>query len=234
MEGNIYSIILLIIICLIYYFNKQNNKFKKEFAEKKMIETLEKAKEIIVKNKEQLAIQRKKSVYIDAYGKENITNWLEKEIPYFIKQHIYPKFNIEEQNFIRNQLNEIFPFIDQESQKFILKNYGYSSSMSGLEFEIFCSEKLKSEGWKIKTTKSTGDQGVDLIIEKGKRTIGVQCKKYSKPIGNKSVQEIKAGINFYNLKEGIVLGNNTFTKSAIELGNINNIKLIHYLDTKTI
>lgn len=230
MEG----VIFMIIVGLIYYFVEKNNKLKKEFAEKKMIETLEKTKGIIFKNKEQLAIQRKKSVYLDAYGKENASIWIQKEIPYFITQHIYPKFNIEDQVFVRIQLDKIFPIIDQESQNFLLKNYDYNPSMSGLEFEMFCFEKLKKEGWTIKTTKSTGDQGVDLIIEKGNRKIGVQCKKYSKPIGNKSVQEIKAGINFYNLNEGIVLGNNTFTKSAIELGNINNIKLIHYLDTEKI
>ncbi|MGS0524884.1 restriction endonuclease [Zobellia nedashkovskayae] len=67
-------------------------------------------------------------------------------------------------------------------------------------------------------------------MKKNNYSIGVQCKKYSRPIGNKAVQEVKAGIAHYNLNHGIVLANNKFTKAATELALTNGIDLVHYLD----
>ena len=45
----------------------------------------------------------------------------------------------------------------------------------------------------------------------------VQVKQYSSKVGNKAVQEIIAGKAFYNADEAIVMTNNYFTESAIEL-----------------
>ena len=94
---------------------------------------------------------------------------------------------------------------------------------TGFDFEIFCEQKLTNEGWVVTKTKSGADQGLDLIAQKGKQRIGIQCKKYARPVGNKAVQEVISGLQFYNNPQGAVLTNNTFTKSAIQLANASNI-----------
>ena len=81
-------------------------------------------------------------------------------------------------------------------------------------------------GFKVKETKSTGDQGVDLILTKNNTKVGVQCKYYSKPVGNKAVQEIFTGKEFYNCTYGAVITNNDFTTSAKKLAYSTNILLI--------
>ena len=195
---------------------------------------IKKAKPIIKKHKKQLSIQRKKSVYTDAYGKEVTSAWKEKEVLYFVQEHILPSLSERERNCITESTMEILATeIDKNSKSVKDKPLAYKSSMSGFDFEVFCADKLESEGWKVSKTANGADQGIDLIIKKGKREIGVQCKKYSRPIGNKSVQEVKTGLLHYGLKEGVVLGNNKFTKSAIQLAASNDIKLIHYLETES-
>jgi HJR/Mrr/RecB family endonuclease len=71
----------------------------------------------------------------------------------------------------------------------------------------------------------SGDQGVDLIVTKNNIKIGVQTKCYSGTVGNKAIQEIVAGVIHHQLHQGIVITNNFFTPSAIELAKTNDIIL---------
>jgi HJR/Mrr/RecB family endonuclease len=163
---------------------------------------------------------------------------LNQEIPYFIDNYITHLLTNEARKYLPFVYNDLIAFIEitikdrteRLAKKCKNENTVFDIHMNGVEFEMFCSQFLQKQGWKVQTTKRTGDQGVDLIITKGNRRLGVQCKKHSKPIGNKAVQEIKAGLMYYDLEEGVVIGTSTFTKAAIELASVNHIKLFHYLD----
>ena len=74
-------------------------------------------------------------------------------------------------------------------------------------------------------TPTTGDQGVDLITEKDGIRCAIQCKFYSKPVGNKAIQEVIAGRGFYNCDTAMVVTNNSFTKSAKQLAKNSNVQL---------
>lgn len=224
-----FLIIIIFIFIVVYKIKSENNRnFQIIKNNRKSI--LKKSTLIISKYKEQLARQKRKLTYKDDYGNDNLDNWYKKEIPYFYNTYIYQKLTEIEKANAYMFYDDIICKIDNEINKFKLKPIEYNSAMNGFEFEDFCANLLEAKGWKVDKTKSGADQGVDLIITKLNRKIGVQCKKYSKPISNKSVQEIKAGLLYYNLNEGIVLSNNKYTKSAIELSNTNNIRLFHYLD----
>ncbi|MBH0229536.1 restriction endonuclease [Halobacillus yeomjeoni] len=97
--------------------------------------------------------------------------------------------------------------------------------MSGHEFEKLVAILFQKLGYSVEITKAVGDQGVDLIVEKDGRKYGVQTKCYSKPVSNKAIQEIVAGIKYYNLDRAIVVTNNTYTKSALNLAERNNVLL---------
>lgn len=45
----------------------------------------------------------------------------------------------------------------------------------------------------------------------------IQCKNYSSALGNTPVQEVSAGMEFYNCHVGVVVTNSYFTKGAKEL-----------------
>ena len=87
-------------------------------------------------------------------------------------------------------------------------------------------------GTNINTQKKACSQGVDVIAKKDDIKLVAQCKKFTKAVGNKAVQEIVAGIKYYQADIGIVIAPNGFTKSAEKLAEANKIKLIHHSQIK--
>ena len=97
--------------------------------------------------------------------------------------------------------------------------------MSGFEFEKFISRLFQKMGYKSYATQETNDQGVDVIAEKGDVKIAIQTKCYNGVVGNSAIQEIVAGMKYYDADKAMVITNSTFTKSAIELAKKNNVQL---------
>lgn len=98
------------------------------------------------------------------------------------------------------------------------KNIPDFDHMSGIEFEDFCCHLLSENGFSnIKTTKASGDQGIDILAQKDNLKYGIQCKCYSSNVGNSAIQEVFSGIRYYGCDKGIVLTNQFFTRSAIDL-----------------
>ncbi len=96
------------------------------------------------------------------------------------------------------------------------------------EFEHYVARILKRNGRDSRTSKGSGDQGADIIAEKGKIKLVVQCKKYKKSVGNKAVQEVHAAKTHFNADIGIVVNSSgKFTKSAKELASSSGILLMH-------
>lgn len=99
---------------------------------------------------------------------------------------------------------------------------------TGVDYEVFVENKLKNMGFEIQRTKITGDQGVDIIAIKDNHKTAIQCKYYTKSVGNKAVQEIVAGANFYGCSKKAVITNSFFTKSAKQLAASLDVLLIEY------
>lgn len=88
-------------------------------------------------------------------------------------------------------------------------------AMDGHDFEQFCAEILERCGYRnIHVTKGTGDQGVDVIAIKNGVRHAFQCKRYSSKLGNKPVQEVHTGKQFYSCQKGVVITNSYFTRGA--------------------
>ena len=91
---------------------------------------------------------------------------------------------------------------------------------------------LKQNGWKVKETPNTGDQGVDLIASIENLRICIQCKNHKKIIGNKAVQEISAGREYWKGTHAVLVSISGFTKSAKKLARANKVKLINDSELK--
>lgn len=99
--------------------------------------------------------------------------------------------------------------------------------LSGVEFEAFVKTLLEALGFKnVKTTRKSGDYGVDLIAELDSERYVIQTKRHNRGVGLKAVQEAFAGMKFYKADFCIVVSNNDFTKEAIALASACNCKLI--------
>ena len=97
--------------------------------------------------------------------------------------------------------------------------------MTGVQFEKFLHKYFTKQGYKCKQTKTSGDQGVDLIAEKDGVIIAIQVKQSSGSVGNRAVQEVVAGMKYYKANRGMVISNRSFTQSAKDLAIANNIIL---------
>jgi hypothetical protein len=97
--------------------------------------------------------------------------------------------------------------------------------MGGQEFEIFIRDLFVRLGFDAYTTKASGDQGVDIVAEKGTQKIAIQAKRYSGVVPNSAIQEVVAGAKHYQCNKTIVVTNNYFTQSANDLALTNNVIL---------
>ena len=111
---------------------------------------------------------------------------------------------------------------------------GYQENMSGEDYEKYCKYILKQKGWIVKLTPKSGDQGVDLIASKESLKVCIQCKRYSKPVGNKAVQEIFTGKQYYDGSHGVLVSNAGFTKSAKSLALKTEIILLSDINLKSL
>lgn len=93
-----------------------------------------------------------------------------------------------------------------------------ADEMTGVEFERYSAELLSANGVQIaEETPATGDFGADFIILlDGERTV-LQCKRFSRPVGVKAVQEAIAAMPYYKCTGAAVITNSTFTRQAREL-----------------
>ncbi len=87
---------------------------------------------------------------------------------------------------------------------------------------------LIKHGWNATVTQASGDQGVDVIASKDGKEIVLQCKLYSKPVGNAAVQEVIAGRAFEGVEFAAVVTNNGYTPAARKLASATNVHLLHH------
>ncbi|MEO6805428.1 MAG: restriction endonuclease [Edaphobacter sp.] len=172
----------------------------------------------------------------DEYGILQVERW-EKEKNHFIKQNIEPSLDPSERSALQREHKRIANLIDAcvelatQNQPAFQR---FSDDMTPPEFEVFCAEELSRAGWNAHVTKQSGDQGTDVVAEKGEMRVVVQCKLYSQPVGNKSVQEIAAAKAHYQARYGVVVTNNRYTLAAEQLASTNKILLLHWRDLENL
>jgi hypothetical protein len=99
-------------------------------------------------------------------------------------------------------------------------------AMRDVEWEQFLTRAFRLLGATVETTRVTGDQGADLVVEKGPIRQAIQAKGYHNSVGNGAVQAAVAGMAHYHCNACAVITNSWFTVSAEELAMSNRCKLI--------
>lgn len=168
----------------------------------------------------------------DDYGIIKKDKWY-KEVKYFLDA-VNLNINNEDEfdDFIEILHNEINIYND--SIKSENDELEFDKNMSPNDYEYYCKDILTNQGIDARVTKQSGDQGVDVIVynKNNEVTVVIQCKLYSSAVGNKAVQEVYAAKQHFGAKFAMVVTNNTYTKSAIELSNTTGVKLLHHEDLK--
>jgi len=96
--------------------------------------------------------------------------------------------------------------------------YDLFEDMDGHEFEHYCADLLTRRGFlEVNVTKGSGDYGIDILCEKDGVSYAIQCKNYTSPVGVQAVMEAYAGRDYYEKMVGVVLSNQSFTPSAVNM-----------------
>lgn len=178
------------------------------------------AEKLIEKHKETLLLKYRQCFRLDDYGQTILVNesgWI-SEIEYFVNGVIGN--TIESSIFARIDKKKLFSDIDsviksEISSAIPIKKIPFD--MEGVEYERHCAHVLRNSGWKTSLTKGSGDQGVDILAIKNNITVAIQCKRLSKPVGNKAVQEAFAGMQFVKSNFSVVVTNSSYTPGAREI-----------------
>lgn len=99
----------------------------------------------------------------------------------------------------------------------------------GIEFEAKCRTTLQQLGFdKIEATKSSKDQGADLIATLGPTKYVFQCKNEKRKQGNGAVQEAIAARSLYGASRCAVISQSEFCPSAYVLARPNYCLLLTF------
>ena len=184
-------------------------------------ERFKKARLLIDPHAQELAIRRKQLLGAGSYGIVDSKPW-SKEINRFIDNVLAPQLGD-----IAAMRPRIHMMVDYVATSVALSNSFYPG-MPPSDYEHFVASELRRFEWAAKVSGKAGDQGVDVLATKGRLRLVVQCKLYSKPVGNAAVQEAIAGRGWETATHAIVVSNAAFTKSAQQLAATQGILLLHH------
>ena len=104
------------------------------------------------------------------------------------------------------------------------------NNLSGVEFENLCQALLQKLGFKVETTKQSGDGGIDLVAYNYQAFLSgkyiVQCKRYSGGVGEPIVRDLYGVVTAERANKGILMTTGYFSMSAIKFASDKNIELI--------
>jgi restriction endonuclease Mrr len=175
---------------------------------------LDAAVALVNEHAEELRLRRRQLTVAQNYGLIDVSKW-SAEIGHFVSRVIETHVGRLSE---RNEAAVLIA-IQFVTKDFATAMQGFSPNMDPLLYEMFVADTLKSMGWSTRITKGSGDQGIDVVGEMRGKKVVIQCKLYSKPVGNDAVQEAIAGKQFERADCAAVVTNVSYTAAAKELAS---------------
>jgi hypothetical protein len=94
------------------------------------------------------------------------------------------------------------------------------------DFERHVASTFEQLGYRVSLTRRVGDQGIDVIAERGDERMGIQCKRTTETVSNGAVQEAYAGKAHYNCTSSAVVSLGGFTAPARSLASTTGVQLL--------
>lgn len=181
---------------------------------------------LLEKHLSTLQLKKQQLRTTDAYDIEDNSKWM-KERAHFINKVALPQLR---ENPTSEEIDSFVQLIEDRTNltTTVDQSESYDDAMDAIEFEHFCAQIARGVGWNARVTQGSGDQGIDVIVNNTTRKIVLQCKKHTRPVGVKAVQEIAAGQHFERADFAAVVSNAPFTPAARQLALSNKIVLLHH------
>jgi len=174
--------------------------------------------------------KRRQLLRADDYGLVDPSRW-EREAGYFLDRVVLGSLAGRDAAMVREHRARFRARLDaalaaQEPEAAAADRF--AGVRTGQEFENFCARELEQAGWRVALTEATGDQGADLVAERGADRLVVQCKLLGRPVGNGAVQEVAAARSHRQGNRALVVSNQRFTASCTELAAATGVELLHW------
>ncbi len=193
---------------------------------------------IIADQRRVLAQRRRQLMTADAYGQPVTAKW-DKEVAYFIDSVLVDGLKERGHDFARISQKGRASLVAAVERAAIEPDPELSAfaevtaATTPVDYEAICAERLRHSGWTARLTGGAGDQGADVIAEKGGRRLVLQCKLYTKPVNNKAVQEASAARQHERAHLAAVVTPAGYTASARSLAATTGVLLLHHDDLMT-
>jgi len=99
-------------------------------------------------------------------------------------------------------------------------------NLAPIEFEALCKKCFEGMNYKVDTTATTGDGGIDLLLKKGNMIEIAQCKRFKGNISVKIVREFYGVIIDKQVRKGYIITTGKFTMPARVFAEDKGIHLI--------
>lgn len=187
------------------------------------------AKTLARRHARTLALRRRQECFTDAYGNEVRDGWL-RERSYFVARTLVPALEAGGYgDAVEARFEELIDLVEAAAGSVRLPEETEAPD-DGLRYERFCLARLSAAGWRAHPTPASGDQGADIVAERDRVRLVVQCKRYGKPVGNAAVQEAAAAGRYWSGDMAAVVSNAGFTPAARKLAAATGVLLLHHDD----
>jgi len=178
------------------------------------------------KHRPALSKRYRQLVRVNAYGAEEKDKWLD-ELDRFRKAAKLPLQGKALDEFDGFATRTVKRWVAQDDDEPLAETT--PEELTPEDYEHHCADLLRRAGWSAEVTGMSGDQGVDVLAERGEIRIAVQCKlHFANPVGNKAVQEAHAAAGFVDASLAAVVSNREFTRSAEQLAGKLGVLLLHH------
>ena len=110
------------------------------------------------------------------------------------------------------------------------KREQYWESLGGIQFERELGKLFRAQGYDVRSTPVSGDQGVDLILTKNGKITVVQCKAHKSPVGASVVRDLFGSMHHFKADSAILACTGGFTGGVKKFARGKPIQLISAWD----
>lgn len=86
--------------------------------------------------------------------------------------------------------------------------------MDPIAFEHFVGYLYQKQGFRVATTVTSGDEGVDLVLRKGNQLTIVQCKRYAGTVGQPIVRDLYGAMMHNKANAAVLVTSGVISKPA--------------------
>jgi len=87
-------------------------------------------------------------------------------------------------------------------------------SMDPIEFEKYVGALFARRGFRVEDTRASADEGIDLIVRRGRRMAVVQCKRYQGSVGQPVVRDLYGVLLHTGADEAYLVTTGSVTRAA--------------------